>query len=52
MAVHVDQSVRIPPIREFYHTLAKMNEGCYKAKVDWQDFNLKLGDSTTLESFG
>lgn len=30
-------------IREFYHTLVKVNEGYYKVKEDRQDFHLRSG---------
>lgn len=31
-------NIALPQIQEFYYTLDKVNPGCYKAKVDRQEF--------------
>lgn len=38
----LEKKVALPQIRKFYYTLTKMNEGYYKAKVNRQEFNLRL----------
>lgn len=39
----LEKKIILPHIREFYHTLVKVNEGYYKAKVNGQVFYLRSG---------
>lgn len=42
------KKVELPQIREYYHTLEKVNEGYYKVKVDRQVFHRRSGQIAQL----